>query len=348
MAMSSVQTERSAEAGGPWLQAGRVGFLALYALTVLAALGWLVSNVRQVGPESRAVVLRLGAQDRIQNAGLLLAWPRPFEQVVMLPSAGRVTERRIELLLRSDEAQKSDINEYLANDSTAGSGYLLTGDSGVLQLDVRVFYRVNDPYSFTLQSTHVEPALDRIVERNALQICASRDMDAILVARPELVGGDPSLAERRDRLRGDLQQGINASLARLQMAGTGLGIEVVRVDVQSSLPSVAVSSFNAVLTASQLAEQAVASARNDAALKLQEATHKADRAIQVAQAQASERLSRAHSDTASISSLAQQQDPGLPMRLYRERLPAILSHAGSVTAVNPDDTGRMILQGPKQ
>lgn len=348
MAMSNVQAEESAVANGPWLQAGRLGFLTLYALTVLAALGWLVSNVREVGPESRAVVLRLGAQDRIQNAGLLLAWPRPFEQVVMLPSAGRVTERQIELLLRSEEAQKSDINDYLANDSTAGSGYLLTGDLGVLQLDVRVFYRVNDPYAFTLQGPHVESALDRIVERNALQICASRDMDAILVARPELVGGDPELAERRDRLRGDLQQGINTSLRSLQTGGAGLGIEVVRVDVQSSLPSVAVSSFNAVLTARQLAEQAVASARNDAALKMQQATQNADRMIQVAQAEASERLARARSETASISSLAQQQDPGLPLRLYRERLPAILSRAGSVTAVNPNDGGKLILQGPKQ
>lgn len=348
MVMSSPRAERSAEVRDPWLQAGRLGFLALYALTVLAALGWLLSNVREVGPESRAVVLRLGAQDRIQNAGLLLAWPRPFEQVLMLPSAGRVTERRIDLLLRSEDAQKSDINDYLANDSTAGSGYLLTGDSGVLQLDVRVFYRVNDPYAFTLQGPHVESALDRIVERNAVQICASRDMDAILVARPELVGGDPALAERRERLRGDLQQGINTSLAALQTAGSGLGIEVVRVDVQSSLPSVAVSSFNAVLTASQQAEQAVASARNDAALKMQQATQNADRVIQVAQAEASERLARARSDTASISSLAQQQDPGLPLRLYRERLPAILSRAGSVTAVNPDDVGRLILPGPKQ
>jgi len=83
-------------------------------------------------------------------------------------------------------------------------------------------------------------------------------------------------------------------------------------------------------------------------LKMQQATQNADRVIQVAQAEASERLARARSDTASISSLAQQQDPGLPLRLYRERLPAILSRAGSVTAVNPDDVGRLILPGPKQ
>ncbi|MQT92213.1 protease modulator HflK [Pseudomonas helleri] len=332
---------------GPWLQSARIGFIALYAVTVLAALGWLFGNVRSVGPESRAVVLRLGAEHRIQNAGLLLAWPRPFEQVVMLPSYGRVTERKVELLLRSDFSRRVDRGLAPASDATAGSGYLLTADAGIVQLEVRVFYQVVEPFAFARQGVHVEPALDRLVERNAVQVCASRDMDAILVARPELVGADTQVAERRERLRGDLQQGINRSLAALKAAGADLGITVVRVDVQSSLPPSAVSAFNAVLTASQRAEQAVASARNEAAQRLQQATQSADRTVQVAQAQTRERLAQASADTSTIVGLAQQQDPGLMLRLYRERVPAILSRAGSVTTVSPEDSGRLILQGPK-
>jgi hypothetical protein len=37
------------------------------------------------------------------------------------------------------------------SDALAGSGYLLTGDAGVVQLDVRVFYKVTEPYAFVLQ-----------------------------------------------------------------------------------------------------------------------------------------------------------------------------------------------------
>ncbi|WP_370600973.1 protease modulator HflK [Pseudomonas nitroreducens] len=344
-------TERREEGTSPWLQAGRLAFLALYGVTLLAALGWALSNVRQIGPESRAVVLRMGALERIQNAGLLLAWPRPFEQVVILPSADRVIERRVETLLRSGLAQKSDLDGSLANDATAGSGYLLTGDAGVVQLDVRVFYKVTAPYDFVLQGDHVLPALDRLVARNAVAVCASRDLDTILVARPELIGADSSVAERRERLRGDLQQGINRSLAALVSAGNGLGIEVERVDVQSSLPREAVSAFNAVLTASQQAEQGVAAAQNDAARQLQAANQAADRTLQVAHAQASERLARSQADTATITSLAQAQqqhaDPGLLLRLYRERVPGILSRAGSVTTVDPRDSGHLILEGPQ-
>ncbi|RCH03687.1 SPFH domain / Band 7 family protein [Pseudomonas aeruginosa] len=256
----------------PWLQAGRLAFLALFGVTLLAALAWVFSNVRQIGPENRAVVLRLGALERLAGPGLLLAWPQPLEQVVLLPSAEQVIERRVEGLLRSEQARRADLDVSLSSDALAGSGYLLTGDAGVVQLDVRVFYKVDDPYAYVLQGAHVLPALDRLVARNAVQVCAARDLDTILVARPELLGNDSAVAERRERLRGDLVQGINHSLAALAAAGSGLGIQVVRVDVQSSLPRNAVSAFNAVLTASQLAEQNVAKARTEAEKLTQAAT----------------------------------------------------------------------------
>ena len=336
----------------PWLQASRLAFLGLYAVTLLAALGWAVSNVREIDPQNRAVVFRFGELDRVQNAGLLLAWPQPFEQVVLLPSADRVIERHVETLLRSPTALAADKVTSFAtpmSDALAGSGYLLTGDAGVVQLDVTAYYKVTDPRAFVLQGEHVLPALDRLVNRSAVSLTAARDLDTILVARPELVGSDSQSAERRERLRGDLVQGINAQLGELTSTGVGLGVEVVRVDVQSSLPAAAVNAFNAVLTASQQADQAVANARTDAEKLNQTATQQADRTLQVAHAQASERLAKAQTDTAAVTGLAQsiqnKSDPGLLLRIYRERVPAILKQAGSVTTVDPRDDSRLIIQG---
>jgi regulator of protease activity HflC (stomatin/prohibitin superfamily) len=336
-------------AQGPWWQAGRLAFLGLYGITLLTALGWGLGNVRQVGPESRAVVVRLGALERVQGAGLLVAWPQPFEEVRLLPSADRVLDQRVRTLLRNDPASKVDLNTSLSNDALAGAGYLLTGDAGVVQLDVQVFYKVSEPYAYVLQQAHLSAALDRLVARSAVAVCAGRDLDTILVARPELVGNDSQAAERRERQRGDLVRGINHSLAALQASGSGLGIVVERVDLQSNLPEGAVNAFNAVLTASQRAEQNIASARTDAARMAQAATQDADRIVQVAHAQASERLAKANNDTAAITSLAASErarsDPGLLQRLYRERLPGILAKAGSVTSVDPRDDSRLILQG---
>ena len=168
----------------PWQQAGRLAFLGLYAVTVFAAVAWGFSNVRQIDPQNRAVVLRMGALDRIQNAGLLWAWPKPFEQVVIVPAADRVSERRIENLLRSDVALQADRKASFAtpvSDALAGSGYLLTGDAGVVQLDVRVFYNVTEPYAFVLQGEHVLPALDRLVTRSAVALSAAtaRQLNAV-------------------------------------------------------------------------------------------------------------------------------------------------------------------------
>jgi regulator of protease activity HflC (stomatin/prohibitin superfamily) len=344
--------------GGPWLQAGRMAFVAMYIITLVVALRWGLANVREVSPDARAVVLRFGEIHRVQTSGLLLAWPQPFEQVITVPAAETVIERHVQALLRSqrarnaDMAAESDDEGAPLDDALAGSGYLLTGDAGIVQLDVRVFYNVVDSMAFVLQGTHVIPALDRIVTRNAVAVCAARDLDTILVARPELVSASNTDTESRERLRGELLVGINRDLVALQAQSVSLGIEITRVDVQSTLPGDTMNAFNAVLTASQQADRAVADARTEAARIVQVATQTADRTLQVAHAQATERLAKAQTDTASVLQLAKSVrggvEPGILLRVYRERMPGILAKAGSVTLVNPKDDSKLILQAAEK
>jgi regulator of protease activity HflC (stomatin/prohibitin superfamily) len=361
-------TADSSEAANPWLQAGRLAFIAAYAILSIAALRWLSSNTQQVNPSNRAVVVRMGALHRVQSAGLLLAWPKPIEHVVLVPAAETILERQVQALLRptgaplgpapapavstggDDDAPDSPaMMQDASNDAGAGAGYLLTGDAGVVSLDIRVSYTVTNVFDYVLQGPHVLPALDRLVTRSAVAVCASRDLDTILVARPELIGTDSQVAERRERLRADLVRSINAALETLQRGGAGLGITVARVDVQSRLPADAVDAFDAVLSASQSADQTIADARTTAAYSMQAATQAADRTLEVAQAQASERLSKAQSDTSSLLHLAQlirdHTEPQLMMRIYRERISQILAKAGSLTQVDPKDDARLIIDG---
>lgn len=342
----------------PWLQAGGLAFIALYAVTLLVALRWGFSNVRQVDPTHSAVIVRMGALDRTRTAGLLWAWPQPFEQVLLLPSSESVMEHHVQALLRSPQALQAEMassdedDAEPLDDALAGSGFLLTGDNGIVQMDVRVFYKVIAPYEYALQRDHLLPALDRLVARTAVAVCAARDLDTILVARPELIETQSDAAGQRERLRGDLLRGINAGLAALQAGGAGLGVEVTRVDVQSKLPSLTVAAFNTVLTASQMVERNLAEAHSDAAWMTQNATQAADRILQVAHAQASERLAKAQADTAAVLQLAQSMqdrvDPGLSLRVYRERMTAILSKAGSVTMIDPKEGSRLIIPGVEQ
>lgn len=342
----------------PWLQAGRLSFIALYLVTLVLAARWLTSNVQQIDPSQRAIVTRFGALNRVRDAGLLWAWPRPFEQVALVPAAESVIEHHVQTLLRSKEAQQADLSpsddddaEPL-DDALAGSGLLLTGDTGLVQLDIRVFFKVVAPFEYFIQRATLEPALERLVSCAAVKVAAARDLDTILVARPEFTDQQAAIAEQRERLRSDVLREVNARLVALAQARTGLGVELTRIDVQSKVPSVTVSAFNSVLTATQMAEKNLAEARNDAAWIVQNATQAADRTLQVAQAQASERLAKAQADTAAVLQLSQTMrgaiDPGLALRVYRERMASVLAKAGSVTMIDPKDPARLIIPGAKQ
>lgn len=339
----------------PWLQAISIAFVLFYVFTLLAALRWLTTNVIEVGAGHRAVVIHAGAIAREQTSGLLWAWPEPIDRVVLVPSAETVLERHVQNLQRSLQAVNAEAAAYdddeggTLTDALAGSGYLLTGDGAIVQLDVRLFYKVTDSYSYVLNFDYLLPALDRLVTRSAVVVAAARDLDTILVARPELLQHGSADATQREQLRHDLLADINRRLAELQLNGSGLGVEALRVDIQSALPRATLNAFNAVLTASQQAEQGVADARSDAARIIQQATQEADRSLQIASASAAERLAKAEADTASIAylstSLRDRTEPELLMRVYRERLPGILQRAGSVITMDADKDVPLIISG---
>jgi regulator of protease activity HflC (stomatin/prohibitin superfamily) len=322
-------------------------------VALLAALAWVFSNVHQISPENRAMVVRLGALNRVQNAGLLFAWPRPFEEVVLLPSSETILEHDMRIGQPQSSSGSADAEEDAPgggiSDATASIGNRLTGDAGVVKMDVKIFYTVSDPYEYVIQKAHIAAALDRLLSRSVVLVCASRDLDAILVARPEMLGAANQLAEQREQLRGDVMQNINRYLAQLHHAGAGLGIQLKRVDLLATLHPETVEAFNSVLTASQEVLQEIANARTDAERMLQAANEESDRIIEIAQAKASERLAKAQADTADVLQLSAAiksgTDPGLLARMYRERITAILAKSTSLTMVNPGDDTHLIIQG---
>ncbi|MGH8782533.1 protease modulator HflK [Paraburkholderia sp.] len=345
---------------GPGAQAVRVAFWFVAAITVLTACAWAVSNVQRIPADSRAVVMRFGAFVRTQDAGLLIAWPRPFENVLLVPGSARVLEHRVATLDRDPAALATDPPANGANadmptllsDALAGSGYQLTGDSGLVQLSATLYYRVVDPYAYVLQREHLDAALDRIVAAAAVEVTAARDLDAILVARPERLSADPRMAAQREQLRGDIAQAVQRHLDALAATHAGLGIDVARMDVQASFPAAAVDAFNAVLTSLQTADRNIAEARTAAETIRQRAQQDADQVLQSAQASATERVATAQAETTTIlqleAPLDADRDPGLLARTYRDRIQQILSKAGHVTTIDPHDASNLVLPGRNQ
>jgi hypothetical protein len=99
-----------------------------------------------------------------------------------------------------------------------------------------------------------------------------------------------------------------------------------------------------------LAEEALASARTDAARTLQDADQERDRIIAAANAGAAERVGEAHRQVATILLLAgrgaAEGRQGLLEQIWRDRVRAILRQAGSVVAVDPAGGSRLILPAP--
>ena len=237
-------------------------------------------------------------------------------------------------------------------DALAGSGYVLTGDEGVVQLSATLYYRVIDPYAYVLQKERLESALQRVVAAAVVEVTAGRDLDSILVARPEMLSSDQQMALRREQLRGDMVQAVQRHLNALAAAHAGLGIEVARMDVQAQFPAAAVDAFNSVLTSLQTADRNIADARTTAENIRQGAQQSADQILQSAQASASERVATAQAETTTIlqleTPLDANSDPGLLARAYRDRIQQILSKAGRVTTIDPHDASSLVLPGKIQ
>jgi len=368
---------------GPGAQAVRLAFWFVVAIALLAAGVWATSNIRRIPADSRAVVMRFGAFVRTQDAGLLVAWPQPFETVLLIPGSARVLEERISSLDRDPRARAADpaattessqtqqlplgdVSSWgfqtdgstsgnagpTLSDALAGSGYTLTGDNGVVQLSATLYYRVVDPYSYVLQKERLDSALQRVVAAAVVEVTASRDLDSILVARPELLSTDQQMAVKREQLRGEMAQAVQRHLNALAAAHAGLGIEVARMDVQAQFPAAAVDAFNSVLTSLQTADRNIADARTEAENIRQGAQQSADQILQSAQASATERVATAQAETTTIlqleTPLDANSDPGLLARAYRDRIQQILSKAGRVTTIDPHDASSLVLPGKIQ
>ena len=331
-----------------WAQSLSLSFRFLYLVVTILGLVWAASNCRIVPSDSRAVVVRFGQVVRVQGAGLLLAAPRPIEQVLILPAAARQIQLQIAALLGSGtpEEQLAGL-AGISPDPRNNTGMLLTGDFSVVHLQASLFYQIDDPRAYVLSGPHVTPALERLFIASAVTICGSRDLDAILVARPEL---DQSSANRlgRERLRADLMREVNRRLAALAAQNDGLGVTITRVDLLPSIPRDAKDSFDSVLRVVQSAEADQARARTEAERTAQYAAESRGSTLTSAEAAAEEKITEAKTRTADVTALAADakglSGGALTNRIYRERIGNVLQKAGEVIVVAPNG-GRTILSG---
>jgi regulator of protease activity HflC (stomatin/prohibitin superfamily) len=334
---------------GPWGQSVALAFRFLLLAASLIACGWLFSNFHQIPPDSQAIVMRFGSVARLHGSGLLFAWPSPIEQVAVLPAAAR----QFQLPVRRYNPDEADVSNrtrgfFISSDPRQNGGFLLTGDSSVVHLEARLFYQIDDPLAYMIAAGHVEAALERLFLASAVAIVAGRDLDSVLVARPE-IASQATEAARREGLRGDLMNAVNRRLDDLRQQGASLGIAVSRVDLVPSIPAGAKEAFENVLVVTQDAEARAAVARTSAEVTAQEANRNKDRIAAGATAAAEELVTAAKTQIAPITALEEQShDVSRDMqltRVYYDHVGPLLRKARRVEVVDSSGAVHVILPG---
>jgi modulator of FtsH protease HflK len=336
---------------GPIAQSVAIGFRAVYVVTLLLAVVWLFSNVRQISPDNQAVVMRFERIVRVQNSGLLLAWPRPIEEVILLPGPDRQLSQAVGRLPPVGGIALATAQDAAAGGIPTTASPYLTGDGNVVFLDAKLVYRIVDPRAYVLSQAHISPALDRLFRATAVRVTAGWGLNDFLVAQPSATGaaGGQAIIALRTAVRDDLLNGMNTKLQQLNEQNVGIGVQVAQIDLTAWLPPEAKIAFDAVLTATQAADQQVAAARTAAELRRQGSQREGDRIKSAAEATASERITSASVDTATIKALEAQSTAqtrqSVMLRAYNERVADIMNRAGSVTLVDPQSGARFILPG---
>jgi membrane protease subunit HflC len=310
--------------------------------------------------DSTAVVTRFGRVVDVRGAGLLLAWPAPIDSVIFLPGPDQQLGLSIAPLPRAAGLDSAYTRTQALRDAAAAAsqaagaarsapppnaaslpgaaGNYLTGDGGVVLLDVTLTWRVDDPAAYFLAQNHVEPALDRLFRAAAVHVAAGHALDDFLVVDQNRAAAGRAAATAR--VRDEILAAINDRLRDAAANGASLGIEITRLDLTASLPAAAKLAFDSVLTATQVADQGLAQARTD------------DRLLNVARASAAERVSAARAHTDEVFALASQVKPenreNLLDEVYRDRIAKIVARIGQVTAVDPRGGPRLILPSTRQ
>ena len=332
---------------GPILQSATIGFRVIYIVTLLLGLLWFGSNFRIISSDNQAVVMQFGRVVATHKAGLVLAWPRPFEQVLLIPGAERQLSRHVVALPRITGIS------YASNDPSGGvlpeaATPYLTGDNKVVLFDATLIYRITDPVAYVLSQDHVLPALDRMFRTSAVHVAAGQQLNDFLVVQTADGADAQNIEATRGRVRDRLLANMNARLNQLSARGDGLGVEIDRIDMTPYLPPEAKIAFDAVLTAGQKADQNVAAANTAAERRRQGAQREADRLVSAAEAAALERQTNATVDTTSIMAIEQTSGShaGLEDQAYRNTIGSVLAKAGNVVTIDANSGQRILMTGP--
>ena len=114
---------------------------------------WVVSGFYRVQPDEQGVVLRFGAYSYWTPPGLHWHVPWPVE-AVELPTVTRIN--RTEIGYRSGAGGNIESGRDAAGRDVLAESLMLTGDENIIDIDVAVFWRINNAADFLFNTANPE------------------------------------------------------------------------------------------------------------------------------------------------------------------------------------------------
>ncbi|MEH6824305.1 MAG: FtsH protease activity modulator HflK [Motiliproteus sp.] len=269
---------------GGSLGVGGVLLLAFGLLVVWAAMGFYTVNEQE-----RVVVLRLGKYSDTVMPGL--RWNPPLV----------------------DQRFSVNVTQVRSKDHRA---LMLTEDENIVEVGLKVQYRVTDPKSFVLRVRDPEVSLAHATESALRHVVGTSEMHYILTEGRELLGSDV-----QTRLQG-------------YMDAYGTGLVISKVNVESTrAPSQVQSAFDDVIKAREDEQRVKNEAESYANGIVPEARGNAQRLLEEANAYREEVVARAQGEAGRFERLLTEYSkaPGVTReRMYLDAVTTVMANSTKV------------------
>ncbi len=300
---------------------------------VVAALAIiLLTGIYKVDSSEVAVVLRFGAltgatqKEQIKQPGLHVSLPSFIDEVVKVP-VERVQELSVGSLYGSGA---------LLGKAIQSNGYVMTGDSNIVRMNIAVKYKISDPIAYALRVNDISAALQGIVSGEMTALVSGTTVDDVLTTE-------------KSTLTSRTMKNAQAVADRVGLGVTFTNIELTEI----TPPSEAVEAFNNATTASVRKETLIQQAKDYEESTLPGAQAQAQQLIADANTAQADAVARATATSAQFNALYSQykQNPSVVYDgVFRARVSEVLKQSGA-TIVVPDAKGgstRLILPNGKK
>lgn len=287
----------------------RIGVVAAFILVVLTS--WF-----QVGPESVAVVLRLGAYNREVPPGLHFKLPFGLETVYIVETQRQLKE---EFGFRTLQA---GVNTRYSQSNFDAESLMLTGDLNVAVVEWTVQYRIVEPQNFLFRVRDVTETFRYMAQAVMRELVGDRTINEVLtVGRTELA--------------------LTAQMQLQKLCDQyETGIRVEQVILQDVTPPDEVKpAFNEVNQSQQQKETLINEARAEYNRAVPQARGVALQTIQQAEGYALDRVNRAKGEADRFAAVYQEyrKSPQVTrQRLYLETMERVLPSIGRILVVDKD------------